>query len=458
MNNDHEFAGAIRARRWCFTINNYNEDDLARCHEAVHDGVCRFICFGLEIAPETGTPHIQGYLECAGQKARRTLSKAFPRAAFFQANGTAEQNIAYCSKEGKFFEDGENPLIPAEDGSLKGQGRRNDIHRVKQIIANGGGMADIIDEAGSYQSLKAGELLLKYSEPRRAVKPVVIWIHGPTGTGKSALAGELAPDAWWTAKSLKWWDGYDAHRNVVIDDFRADYCTFHEMLRILDRHPYRVETKGGSRQLLATRIVVTSPFPPESVYREREDIGQLLRRIDRTIFLNEARTPETVDPEAEGEYNRELDAVDSILNSIGHSPTVSEVEGNIVARAHPPEAAAAQPTYPRLLPTAPSASPREDNVSLAELEETLQELLGEEKRPPVVAPKITPKWTPPPSFPNNGAVNNNRAETGWTVLTGQPEHSILCFCKECVKDTPQRETPPTNTSTRATAPIRRRGR
>lgn len=205
-------------------------------------------------------------------------------------------------------------------------------------------MLDIIEHASSYQSLKAGEILLKYGEAGRSTKPIVIWIHGPTGTGKSAMAHKLAPDAWWTAKTLKWWDGYDAHANVVIDDFRADYCTFHELLRILDRYPYRVETKGGSRQLLANLIVVTSPFPPEHVYREREDIGQLLRRIDRTIFLEEKIEP-IVDPDEEGERTRRLSEIDALLNG----KAVSEVEGNIVPDAASAFQAAHSGTDPRLL-------------------------------------------------------------------------------------------------------------
>lgn len=460
---EQEYASAIRARRWCFTINNYCEEDLARCQDAVTDGVCRYICFGLEIAPETGTPHIQGYLECAGQKARRTLSKAFPRAAFFPAKGSAEQNITYCSKEGKFFEDGENPLTPAEDGSLKGQGRRNDIHRVKQIIAEGGGMADIIDECSSYQSLKAGELLLKYAEPTRAVKPVVVWIHGPTGTGKSALASEIAPDAWWTAKSLKWWDGYDAHANVVIDDFRADYCTFHELLRILDRHPYRVETKGGSRQLLATRVVITSPYPPENVYREREDIGQLLRRIDRTIFV-EAPIPPKVDPQAEEEYNRELNAVDSILSQCGHSPTVSEVEGNILPAAPHPSGSAPPDSKPQL-------TQHGDNIAVAtdtDIREALAELMGcdiksgnpydddsedERESQPVARFQQKPRLThaaPLTKFARSSALaipsSSHRSmklpDTSRQPITlGDTPHGLLCCCTTCCPRTQCRGTP-----------------
>ena len=61
---------------------------------------------------------------------------------------------------------------------------------------------------------------------------------------------------------------------------RKDFCKFHELLRYLDRYPVQLETKGGTRQLLARNIVITSCYPPEQLFDTREDIQQLIRRID----------------------------------------------------------------------------------------------------------------------------------------------------------------------------------
>lgn len=68
---------------------------------------------------------------------------------------------------------------------------------------------------------------------------------------------------------------------MVIDDFRADFCKFHVLLRLLDKYPYVVEVKGGSRQWLAEEIFITAPMHPRDAYAHRsdEDIKQLLRRI-----------------------------------------------------------------------------------------------------------------------------------------------------------------------------------
>ena len=65
------------------------------------------------------------------------------------------------------------------------------------------------------------------------------------------------------------------------------FCKFHELLNLLDRYPYRVECKGGSRQFTSKTIVITTPLSPEETWENRtsEDLGQLLRRIDNILFL-----------------------------------------------------------------------------------------------------------------------------------------------------------------------------
>jgi len=125
------------------------------------------------------------------------------------------------------------------------------------------------------------ECILKYHEPKRTDKPYVRWFWGATGTGKSKLAYEILGDECYTCLSTgKWFEGYDGHDNVLIDDMRKDFLKFHELLRLLDRHAFRVECKGGSRQFRATQIIITSCYAPDTLFDTREDIQQLLRRID----------------------------------------------------------------------------------------------------------------------------------------------------------------------------------
>lgn len=254
----------IRSRAWCFTYNNPVDFDYGKVG-------ARYILVGSEIAPETKTPHHQGYVMFKSQISFKSCKKKLPEGCHIEpANGNPQQNIEYCSKENIFFELGDRPKM----------GKRSDIAIVKKVIAEGGGMTKVIDSVNSYQAMRCGELILKYKETPRTTKPTVKWYHGPTGTGKTRAAFEECKDPWVSGKNLKWWEGYDAHECVIIDDFRRDFCTFHELLRLLDRYPYRIENKGGSRQFKANLIIITSPDAPADTYQTREDVQQLLRRID----------------------------------------------------------------------------------------------------------------------------------------------------------------------------------
>lgn len=54
-------GNTIRFRRWCFTWNNYTDDDIKYLVTKLK-GSKRYV-FQEEICPTTGTPHLQGYAE-----------------------------------------------------------------------------------------------------------------------------------------------------------------------------------------------------------------------------------------------------------------------------------------------------------------------------------------------------------------------------------------------------------
>lgn len=217
------------------------------------------------------------------------------------AKGTFEQAKAYCTKES----DRVAGTVILEWGVPPQQGKRKDIDVVREVLSSGGGMRQVAASASSYQSLRCAEVLLKYFEASRDFLPEVFWLHGATATGKTRRAFEMFAkfkaeyswsddeEVWISGKNLQWWEGYDANKYVIVDDFRRDFCTFHELLRILDRYPYRVMTKGGSRQLLARVIVITCPWKPEVLFntRSEEDIGQLLRRITSVELFGDEEVP-----------------------------------------------------------------------------------------------------------------------------------------------------------------------
>ena len=125
--------------------------------------------------------------------------------------------------------------------------------------------------------------------PQRSWKPAVWWLWGGPGTYKSRAANGVLPTSTFIKQSsCKWWDGYNAEEVVILDDLRKGDFFFHQLLRVLDRYKLMVEVKGGSVPMVAKLIIVTCSMPPEQLWArigdtENEDVGQLLRRIDRVV-------------------------------------------------------------------------------------------------------------------------------------------------------------------------------
>lgn len=269
-----------RNRAWCWTLFIKKDDGYTIENKFILEKIKYFI-YQLEICPSTGKEHLQGYTlfhEAVSMKSAKKLL-GLDSAHFEIRRGTHEEAVNYCKKSETKAKD----FKPVEFGEVRtGQGKRNDIAKAKEMILNGENMRAVTLETTGYQAARYAELLLKYHEKPRNWKPVVKWFWGSTGSGKTAKALEESDpsDTYTTMKNAKWFEGYDAHKHVIFDEFRGDFCTYHELLRLLDRYECRVECKCGSRQFVATHIWITSCYPPDKVYSTREDIGQLLRRID----------------------------------------------------------------------------------------------------------------------------------------------------------------------------------
>lgn len=278
----------LQSWSWCFTLNNYtDEEEFFLMFDLMP---IKYICFGHEIGSE-GTPHLQGYCEISYRVDLNVIKRwrGFERMHLEPRRGTQAEAIAYTKKSdtATWFECGEiRKLRP---------GTRRDLDDVRRIALEEG-MKEVVPWA-NLQQIRVAEKYLEYCEPKRCWKPVISWLYGPTGTGKSRLAHSIAPEAYTKSDSSKWWNGYDRHESVIWDDFRDSDVPFNDLLRLLDRYECRVETKGGMRQFVPREIIITSTVPPSELYKnlphERKD--QLLRRIDFVQGVGGNTTPPTYD-------------------------------------------------------------------------------------------------------------------------------------------------------------------
>lgn len=231
----------------------------------------------LEICPKTQRIHIQAYFEFNKEQSKNEIKSIMSGVHLENRKGTQAQAIAYCSKLDTRHSE------PITIGTPKKQGSRTDITSIRLLIKEGKSLKEIIlNHASNFQTIRITEKLFQYgSKPRdTASPPEVRWYYGKTGTGKTRSVYTEFTDIY-PSFSYKWWDGYEQNNVILIDDMRKDYAKFHILLKLLDRFPHIVQIKGGTIHIKSPLIIITSAYHPKDLYRTREDINQLLRRITR---------------------------------------------------------------------------------------------------------------------------------------------------------------------------------
>lgn len=262
----------------CFTVNNWTEEDKAFL--VLSENII-YIIYGEEVAPTTGTPHLQCYAQFAKRYAMKTAKRILgPNAAnIVAAMGTPEQNRTYCSKDGKF----------TELGTISKQGQRTDLTGLRKQVDTTP-FIELISQCENFQQMKMVEKLFEYKPlSTEFKKKTVYWFYGATGTGKTKAAYELV-------KSLnkdfyrsstnggQWFNGYMGQPIAILDEVRANKWPYALMLELLDGYEVRVPNKGGFHIWNPEVVIITCPRAPEECYAGQLEYGdghidQLLRRI-----------------------------------------------------------------------------------------------------------------------------------------------------------------------------------
>lgn len=243
---------AVVSRRYVFTLNNYDEEDvefMKEIYEPTHERCpLQFLMFALETGD--GTPHVQGYLELKQgmRKGRRYIKQMLgtDRVSVRIALGTEAENRIYFHKEKErdgweFFECG-TPIT---------QGKRTDFESIRNHLNDGVTIRRMLREAtggvlGALIRYSRGINILRAAlVDDRTFRTKGIWLYGPTGGGKTYAARKMAEGhtMYCKASEHKWWDYYDGEEYVIIDDIRGGIA-YETLLHLCDTLPFLVETKG----------------------------------------------------------------------------------------------------------------------------------------------------------------------------------------------------------------------
>lgn len=160
-------------------------------------------------------------------------------------------------------------------------------NRIRELVAQGTSEEELWNEhfgwmARYYRGVRE---YVRIRTPDRNHKTRIIILYGPTGTGKSRWCVENLQDVYWKPRG-DWWDGYSGQRSVVIDDFYG-WLKYDELLRLGDRYPLLVPTKGGYANFTAETIAITSNKLPSEWYRNIDDMSAFYRRVEEWHFITQ---------------------------------------------------------------------------------------------------------------------------------------------------------------------------
>lgn len=267
-----------KVRMYLLTINNYNDEEIEIIEKYMNCiKTMKYAVIGWEIAPTTSTPHVHVYLHWVSSKSFTQMKKKFPRADIRRCRGTPQQVSKYCKKDGTYKEVGDVPT----------SGKRTDIEHIRDVLREDCCMADVVQCARSSQAVAVAQMWIQYHEPPRNWKTHVKWYYGESGSGKTyAALEELGEDYYECPSNGKWFQGYDAHENCLIDDIRDTFMEFGMFLKFIYKNRFRIECKGSSRQWKPKLLIITCPVHPEELWNNNEDKYQLLRRIDEIRHFN----------------------------------------------------------------------------------------------------------------------------------------------------------------------------
>lgn len=273
-----------KTRRFVFTINNYSKKEKKQFVKmAIKLKEHRYILFAFEIGEQEKTPHIQGYIELNEHQQFTFLHNYFNlwrkgkilKFHIEEAKADQKKNLEYISKDGNFYEFGE---------SKGNQGKRTDILEIKkELLENPKNYKQIIiEKANTSPALSYAEKFLKYIfEPRKLENPpIVFWIHGKTGVGKTEIVFKTFKDICLVG-NYKWMGtNYSQNEVLLFDDFRPEDLSFHLILKITDKYPLTLDVKNSNIELNSPYIIFTSPYDIENTFFEsKENLKQLHRRV-----------------------------------------------------------------------------------------------------------------------------------------------------------------------------------
>lgn len=261
-----------RHRAYAFTWNNYPPDYRVSLEQLP----AKYVVTGEELAPGTGTPHLQGYVVWTDAKTLASCRGLLPGCHITPTRGTHRQNFDYCTKgQSNIYTRGTLPSDPADRGNAE-----RARYEAAWNAAKLGRLEDIPADIRIRHYASIRRIERDYMAPvERLVGPCGLWIHGLSGSGKSRSVLDRFPDLYPKPRNT-WWDGYQREPVVLLDDVdKFDVRLGGHLKHWADAYPFIAEIKGGSQKIRPSKLIVTSQYKIEDIWSDPETLDALRRRF-----------------------------------------------------------------------------------------------------------------------------------------------------------------------------------
>lgn len=285
---EHPNNSKQRVKRWCFTWNNYEEDDIKYLLDTVFKQ-SMYVLFAKEVST-TGTPHLQGYIELKTRKTLVALKKLITdKPHLSPAQGSAEQNYTYIVTPQDLPEDKRhgktNP--PVEDVFIAGEPQLSHTDKCALAIS--------LAESGDFDELKTAMpdlYLQRFGTLKRIRADNLVdrtdletldnlWLVGPAGTGKSRWARDNFPTYYLKTANDRWWDHYNGEEVVLVEEVGLECKPMGNMYKVwTDHYFFSAEFKGGTFPAIRPKkFIFTSNFTISEIWDDPRVHEPILRRF-----------------------------------------------------------------------------------------------------------------------------------------------------------------------------------
>jgi len=269
----------MSGRRWSFTLNLRGAEAPPNLWDP---NTMKYLLHQTEIAPTTGTRHMQGCVIFKDVK-RLTGAKALLQRedVHLEVAKAWEKLKMYCKKE----ETREPGAVPMEFGEDRGQGARSDLTDVAEAVKRARPWSEIASEFPTMviKYHKGLQVLQQALHQPKQMERKAICLWGDTGVGKTRYVYNHYNNIYSVFDTkTPWFDGYRGEEVVLFDECGSGFMNYDYLKRLLDRYPMQVPVKGGSANWNAKYIYLTSNHHPRWWWEKgisEQDWAALLRRL-----------------------------------------------------------------------------------------------------------------------------------------------------------------------------------